>query len=206
MCRAGAQPPMNSPMKTDSLTKFVLCVARILAVVLALPMASRAAPVSFTGSYTQDFQAMTTSTSTSSVTSGAMTEVSGLNGGTAITGWYIYGAGWTGAAAKWVATDTGSSSAGGFREMIDSASTVGRALGSVGSSSASGFFGVVLGGWILKLVLVIVLVATLKGATFIVGPILFVCVVTSVLGSLALDAVAVMRSRIPTVDTTKTAN
>ncbi len=75
-----------------------------------------------------------------------------------------------------------------------------------GRLSLGGFFGVVLGGWILKLVLFIVLVATLKGATFIVGPILFVCVVASVLGSLALDAVAVMRSRIPTVDTTKTAN
>lgn len=69
-----------------------------------------------------------------------------------------------------------------------------------GKLSLGGFFGAVLGGWIVKLVLFIVLVASLKGADFIVGPILFVCVVASVLGSLALDAVAVTRSRIPTVD------
>ena len=69
-----------------------------------------------------------------------------------------------------------------------------------GRLSLGGFFGAVLGGWIVKLVLFIVLVATLKGATFIVGPILFVCVVVSVLGSLALDAIAVSRSRIPTVE------
>lgn len=70
-----------------------------------------------------------------------------------------------------------------------------------GRLSLGGFFGAVLGGWIVKLFLFIVLVATLKGATFIVGPILFVCVVVSVLGSLALDAIAVSRSRIPTVET-----
>ncbi|MEN9748986.1 MAG: hypothetical protein RL149_64 [Actinomycetota bacterium] len=69
-----------------------------------------------------------------------------------------------------------------------------------GKLSLGGFFGAVLGGWIVKLVLFIVLVASLKGADFIVGPILFVCVVASVLGSLALDAVAVTRSRIPTID------
>lgn len=69
-----------------------------------------------------------------------------------------------------------------------------------GKLSLGGFFGAVLGGWIVKLVLFIVLVASLKGADFIVGPILFVCVVASVLGSLALDAVAVTRSRIPIVN------
>lgn len=73
-----------------------------------------------------------------------------------------------------------------------------------GKLSLGGFFGAVLGGWIFKLVLFIVLVAALKGASFIVGPILFVCVVVSVLGSLALDAVAVMRSRIPTFDSSQT--
>ncbi|MBP6043383.1 MAG: hypothetical protein KA500_02575 [Rhodoluna sp.] len=68
-----------------------------------------------------------------------------------------------------------------------------------GRLSLGGFFGVVMGGWIVKLVGFIVFVAVLKSATFIVGPILFGCVVASVLGSLALDAVAVMRARIPTV-------
>lgn len=68
-----------------------------------------------------------------------------------------------------------------------------------GRLSLSGFFGVVLGGWIAKLLLFIVLVVVLKEATFIVGPILFVCIVLSVIGSLALDAIVVLKTRIPTV-------
>lgn len=68
-----------------------------------------------------------------------------------------------------------------------------------GKLSLGGFFGVVLGGWIFKLLLFIGLVLVLKGATFIVGPILFVCIVLSVIGSLALDAIAVLKTRIPTV-------
>ncbi len=68
-----------------------------------------------------------------------------------------------------------------------------------GRLSLGGFFGVVLGGWIAKLLLFIVLVVVLKEATFIVGPILFVCIVLSVIGSLALDAIVVLKTRIPTV-------
>ena len=68
-----------------------------------------------------------------------------------------------------------------------------------GKLSLGGFFGVVLGGWIFKLLLFIGLVLALKGAAFIVGPILFVCIVVSVVGSLALDAIAVLKTRIPTV-------
>lgn len=68
-----------------------------------------------------------------------------------------------------------------------------------GKLSLGGFFGVVLGGWIFKLLLFIGLVLLLKGATFIVGPILFVCIVLSVIGSLTLDAIAVTKARIPTV-------
>lgn len=69
-----------------------------------------------------------------------------------------------------------------------------------GRLSLGGFFGAVMGGWIVKLVLFIVMVASLRGADFIVGPILFASVVASVIGSLVLDAVAVTRSRIPTVN------
>lgn len=69
-----------------------------------------------------------------------------------------------------------------------------------GKLSLGGFFGVVLGLWILKLVGFIVLVMLLKGATFVVGPILFVNIVASVIGSLILDAVVVLKSRIPTVE------
>lgn len=69
-----------------------------------------------------------------------------------------------------------------------------------GKLSLGGFFGVVLGGWLLKLVGFVVTIAVLKDAEFIVGPVLFFTIVASVLGSLAIDALAVLRSRIPVVE------
>lgn len=69
-----------------------------------------------------------------------------------------------------------------------------------GKLSLGGFFGVVLGGWIAKLLMFIGLVLLLKGAAFIVGPILFICIVISVIGSLALDAIVVLKTRIPTFE------
>lgn len=62
----------------------------------------------------------------------------------------------------------------------------------------AGFFGVVMGGWLLKLVGFVITMALLKSADFINGPVLFFTIVGSVLGALAIDAVVVMRSRIPT--------
>ena len=124
------------------------------------------APIDFAGTstYTQDFQTMTTTATTSAVLGLTMTEVSTLSGGSSgVQGWYIYGgsgsalstiisgagsdATWTGGVSKskWLGADKGSSSTGGFRELIDTASpVVGRALGSEGSGSAMGFFGLVL--------------------------------------------------------------
>ena len=66
--------------------------------------------------------------------------------------------------------------------------------------SLGGFFGVVLGGWIVKLLGFIVLVATLRSADFIVGPVLFASVVASIIGSLVLDAIVVTKTRIATFD------
>ena len=108
---------------------------------------------------------MTTTATTSAVLGLTMTEVSTLSGGSSgVQGWYIYGGSgsalnsilpvsgtpdtsWTGGVSKpkWQGADKGSSSTGGFRELIDTASpVVGRALGSEGSGSAMGFFGLVL--------------------------------------------------------------
>lgn len=81
---------------------------------------------------------------TSSFAVSTMTEVTTLSGGSAgVQGWYIYGLGWTGAATKWQGADTGASSTGGFRQLY-TAGTGARALGSTGSGSAFGFFGLVL--------------------------------------------------------------
>ena len=118
------------------------------AALLALGAASvTAGPISFDGTttYTQDFQSMTTGTNTVALAGSTMTEVSALTGGGGVQGWYVYGQNWTTAStAKWVAGDTGSSTTGGFRELIDTQPTVGRAFGSLASGSAGGFFGLVL--------------------------------------------------------------
>lgn len=65
-----------------------------------------------------------------------------------------------------------------------------------GSLSLGGFFGVVLGGWIFKLVGFVVLIAALKGAPYIAGPVLFFTLVASILGTLVIDSLIVLRSRI----------
>lgn len=69
-----------------------------------------------------------------------------------------------------------------------------------GKLPLGGFFGVVMGGWLVKLVGFIVAIKLLATADFIAGPVLFFTIVASVLGTLALDAVVVMRSRIPTFE------
>lgn len=66
-----------------------------------------------------------------------------------------------------------------------------------GKFSLGGFFGMVMGGWLLKLVLFLVLVAVLKRATFINGPTLFLTLVASILGSLAIDSLVFFRARLP---------
>ena len=64
----------------------------------------------------------------------------------------------------------------------------------------AGFYGLVLGGWLLKVVLFAVLMAALARMDFIHGPTLFFAIVLSVLGSLGIDSWVVLRSRIPTID------
>lgn len=59
-----------------------------------------------------------------------------------------------------------------------------------------GFFGIVLGGWLIKLIGFVVLIGTLKNADFINGPVMFFTLVASILGTLVLDSLVVLRSRI----------
>jgi hypothetical protein len=66
-----------------------------------------------------------------------------------------------------------------------------------GKVSLGGFFGMVMGGWLLKVVLFLVLVGVLKRATFIDGPTLFLTLVASILGSLAIDSLVFFRARLP---------
>jgi hypothetical protein len=61
------------------------------------------------------------------------------------------------------------------------------------------FFGIVLGGWILKFVVFIVALLVLRGQPWIDPTVFFVSVVVSVLASLAVDVVVLMRMRVPHV-------
>ena len=65
-----------------------------------------------------------------------------------------------------------------------------------GRLSLGGFFGVVLGGWLVKLIGFVILIAALKGAAFIAGPVLFFTLVASIIGTLVIDSLVVLRSRI----------
>jgi len=61
----------------------------------------------------------------------------------------------------------------------------------------AGFYGLVLGGWLIKVLLFAVVLAILQDANFISGPVFFFAVVTSVLGGLAIDSWVVLKGRLP---------
>jgi hypothetical protein len=58
------------------------------------------------------------------------------------------------------------------------------------------FFGVVLGGWLLKFVVFAIALFGLRGAEFISGPVFFFSVVAAVLGGLAVDTWVVSKARL----------
>ena len=66
--------------------------------------------------------------------------------------------------------------------------------------SLAGFFGVVMGGWLVKLIGFALLARSLTGAEFINGPVLFLTLVAAILGSLVIDSIAVLSARIPVVE------
>lgn len=67
-----------------------------------------------------------------------------------------------------------------------------------GSEAAiAGFFGIIMGGWLLKFVVFLVLLMVLQDRDWIAPMVLFFCIVAGVLGSLVVDAVVVMKSRMP---------
>jgi drug/metabolite transporter (DMT)-like permease len=59
------------------------------------------------------------------------------------------------------------------------------------------FFGIVLGGWLLKFVLFIVLVIVLRDAPWLNGTVLFLSIVAGVIASLVVDVLVVAKSRLP---------
>ncbi|UOE44603.1 hypothetical protein [Agromyces larvae] len=59
------------------------------------------------------------------------------------------------------------------------------------------FFGIVLGGWLAKFVVFIVLVLVLRDVDWLNGTVLFLSIVAGVLASLVVDVLVVARSRLP---------
>lgn len=61
------------------------------------------------------------------------------------------------------------------------------------------FFGIVLGGWLLKFIVFIVLVVVLRGADWLDPTVLFFSLVAGVIASLVVDVIVVAKSRLPYV-------
>lgn len=64
----------------------------------------------------------------------------------------------------------------------------------------NGFYALVLGGWLLKLLLFAILLGVLQSAEFISGPMFFFAVVASVLGGLAVDSYLVLSAKLPVIE------
>jgi len=133
--------PTFSSRLLDGCVRLGLSIA---VVVSGLP--AIATPIDFSGStYTQNFQGMTGSStsSTTNINASTMLDIStlALSGSSAsVSGWYVYGLG----TANKTGINNGSSSTGAFYQLVDSASPTNRAFGSEASGATLGFFGVVL--------------------------------------------------------------
>lgn len=64
------------------------------------------------------------------------------------------------------------------------------------------FFGVVLGGWLLKFVLVIVAFLILLRMDWVVAPLFFFALLATAVASLVVDVVVISRMRLPAVSDT----
>jgi len=61
------------------------------------------------------------------------------------------------------------------------------------------FFGIVLGGWLLKFVLFIAIVILLRGQPFLEPYVFFFAILAAVVGSLVVDVIAFVGARVPYV-------
>jgi hypothetical protein len=69
-----------------------------------------------------------------------------------------------------------------------------------GDQTTPVFFGIVMGTWVVKLILFIVLLVWLGRQPWLDGRVFFFTVIAAVIGSLVIDSVAFMRTRVPYVD------
>lgn len=76
---------------------------------------------------------------------------------------------------------------------------LGQKLGK-GNIASGAFFGVVLGAWLLKFALFLVVAFAIKNSGYFDIPVAFGCVIAAVLGALISDVVAITRARVPVAD------
>ena len=69
-----------------------------------------------------------------------------------------------------------------------------------GKQAAIGaFFAIVLGGWLLKFIVFLVLVFVLKDQSWLNNVVLFLSIIAGVVGSLVVDVIVLAKSRVPYV-------
>jgi len=61
------------------------------------------------------------------------------------------------------------------------------------------YFGIVIGGWLIKLIVFVVVLLVLRGQPWIDGLVFFFAVLASIISSLVIDLVVVARTRVPYV-------
>ena len=117
-----------------------------------------------------------------------------LSGGIAVVGMVLGGifAGWVGVSSALI----GTAMAAVFLSITAISILIANRF--IGSDLFVGlFFGIVLGGWIVKFVLFIVLIVVLRDQSWISPLVLSLSLIAGVIGSLVVDMIVVFRSRVP---------
>jgi len=109
-----------------------------------------------------------------------------------IVGWLA--AEWTGVVSALVGTAMATVFLG-----ITSGSIILASRSSKSDMLSPAFFGVVLGGWLLKFIIFLALVFLLREQPWVQPVVLFLSIVAGVVGSLVVDVVVVATSRVPYV-------
>jgi hypothetical protein len=65
-----------------------------------------------------------------------------------------------------------------------------------GQMLSGAFFGIVMGAWLIKFVIFIVLLLLLKGQPWVQTGVLFLTLVVAIIGTLAVDLIVIARSRL----------
>ncbi|WP_213814002.1 hypothetical protein [Glaciihabitans sp. dw_435] len=110
-----------------------------------------------------------------------------------IVGWFV--AGGAGVASALVGTAMAAVFLG-----ITAASIIVASKPSRSDMLSPAFFGIIMGGWLVKFVIFLVLVFILKDQAWVQSVVLFLSIVVAVIGSLVVDVLVVTRARVPYVD------